>query len=218
MEETNKSGSNSGSEKSDKYEIYTAILIGVATFLGALSAYFSVLWSGQSQESYIQAVKLQGEANTYYLENLNSLTQLQMDGFQDEMFYAEWKDNVEKGDPDAAYYFSLLSEGYQKDLQENPENSSNWEKEFGEKLTVLEQQFSEVEAMTDSAESYMKKGQEENNYGDDFTFATVLLTIVLFFGGLAALKTKDKVRVIYMVFAGVILLISVIRIVTVPFP
>ncbi len=218
MEETKSSGSKPGSEKSDKYEIYTAILIGLATFLGALSAYFSVLWSGQSQEAYIQAVRLQGDANTYYLENLNQLTQLQMDGFQDEMFYAEWKNNLQKGDPDAAYYFSLLSEGFQKDLQENPENATNWEKEFGDKIAALEQQFSEVDAMSDSAETFMKKGQEANNHGDDFTFATVLLTIVLFFGGLAALKTKDKVRVIYMVFAGIILVISIVRIVTVPFP
>jgi hypothetical protein len=203
---------------SDKYEIYTAILIGLATFLGALSAYFSVLWSGQSQEAYIMAIKHQSDANTSYLETLSDMTQLEMDGFQDEMFYSEWKNNLEKGDPDANYYFSLLSEGYQKDLKEDPENYSNWEKEHQEKLAAFEQRFAEVDAISDSSDVYMKKAQEAGNHGDDFTFATVLLTIVLFFGGLAALKTKDKVRIIYTAFAGLILIISIIRIVTVPFP
>lgn len=204
--------------KTDKYEIYTAVLIGLATFLGALSAYFSVLWSGQSQESYIMAIKHQSDANTTYLETLNDVNQLGMEGFQDEMFYAEWKNNLDNGDPDADYYFSLLSEGYQQDLKEDPNSSSNWEKEQQQKLATLEENFTHSDALSDSADFYMNKGQLAGNNGDDFTFATVLLTIVLFFGGLAALKTKDKLRLGYTIFAGVILIISIIRIITVPFP
>jgi hypothetical protein len=215
MEDKKPSGHISAS---DKYEIYTAVLIGLATFLGALSAYFSVLWSGESQESYIQAVRYQSEANTIYLETLNDMTQLEMDGFQDEMFYAEWKNNLEKGDPDADYFFSLLSEGYQKDLKEDPSNTTNWDNEQKQKLAQFEEAFIQVGVLGDSADIHMKKGQEANKYGDDFTFATVLLTIVLFFGGLSALKTKDKIRIIYTAFAGVILIVSLIRILTVPFP
>lgn len=204
--------------KSDKYEIYTAILIGLATFLGALSAYYSVLWAGKSQESYVMAIKHQSDANTMYLETLSDYTQLEMDEFKDDIFYSEWKNNLEKGDPDADYYFGLLSEGYQKDLKEDPEDYANWEKQHQEKVDELESRFEDAEVLSDSADAYMNKAQISGNNGDDFTFATVLLTIVLFFGGLAALKTKDKLRIGYTVFGGVILVISIIRILTVPFP
>lgn len=206
-------------EKADGYEIYTTILIGLATVLGALSAYYAALWAGESQTNYTLAIQEQGRANTAYLEVLNDYTEWEMDGFKDDILYSEWKNNLERNDPDAEYFFSQLSEGLQKDLKDNPnDDMANYNKEQEAREKELEERFDDTDAQSDSAKIILQKGQDANGYGDKFTFATVLLTIVLFFGGLSALKSKKQLKKIYLSIATIVLILSIIRIFTVPFP
>lgn len=215
-EESNQTGVP---EKATKLELVITILLGLTTILGALAAYFAALWGGEMQSSYSQSITETNHANTVYLEALSDLSALEMDDLRDDIIYSEWKENTEKGDQeDATYFFSKLSEGLQKDLTDNPSDVSEYEKEQQSDFDSIKAQFVLSDKMHDDAEGLMKKGNNANKYGDDFTLCTVLFTIVLFFLGLASLKTKPSIQKIYVIMAVVILVVSIIRLVTIPFP
>lgn len=218
-EDTTTTKAGSEDEKASKIEILIAIMLGVTTILGALAAYFAALWGGEMQSSYSQSITQTNHANTIYLEALSDLSAFEMDDLRDDIIYSEWKENTEKGDTeDAAYFFSKLSEGFQKDLSDNPGDVSEYEKQQVTTFETIQGQFKEADDIHGKAEELMKKGGDANKYGDDFTLCTVLFTIVLFFLGLASLKTKSSVQKIYLGIACVVLVLSIIRMVTVPFP
>lgn len=206
-------------EKATKIEITITVLLGVATVLGAFAAYCAALWGGNQQSFYTQSLAETNRANTIYLEALNDLTGFGMNDFKDDIIYSEWKKNAERNDPDALYFFGKLSEGLQKDLQDdNPSDMSEYEKEQIRDLAAIETRFQHSEDTLKSAAVLLQKGQDANKNGDDFTLCTVLFTVVLFFLGIASLKTKQSLQKAYVVIACVILLLSIVRMFTVPFP
>lgn len=206
-------------EKATRLEIFITILLGATTILGAFAAYCSALWGGEMQSSYSQSITVTNHANTVYLEALNDLNAFGMNDLKDDILYTQWKDNSEKGDvEDATYFFSKLSDGLQKDLSDNPKDVSEYEKEQLADLDSIKGRLQESDHMNDSAKVLMEKGSNANKVGDDFTLCTVLFTIVLFFSGLASLKTRSTMQKTYVILAVVILVLSFVRMVTIPFP
>lgn len=218
-EETKNTAEGKDPEKATKLEVIITILLGVTTILGAFAAYCSALWGGEMQNSYTSSVTVTNHANTVYLEALNDLTAFEMNDMKDDIMYTQWKDNSEKGDvEDANYFFSKLSEGLQKDLSDNPKDVSEYDKEQAANLDSINARLNESVHMSDSAKTLMTKGNSANKYGDDFTLCTVLFTVVLFFLGLASLKTRSTMQKTYVMIASIILVLSLIRMVTIPFP
>jgi len=218
-EETKNTAGDKEPEKATKLEVIITILLGATTILGAFAAYCSALWGGEMQNSYTSSVTVTNHANTVYLEALNDLTAFEMNDMKDDIMYTQWKDNSEKGDvEDANYFFSKLSEGLQKDLSDNPKDVSEYDKEQASQLDSINARLDESVHMSDSAKTLMTKGNMANKYGDDFTLCTVLFTVVLFFLGLASLKSKSTMQKTYVIISCVILILSLIRMVTIPFP
>lgn len=206
-------------EKATKLEIIITVLLGITTILGAFAAYCSALWGGEMQTSYTQSVTVTNHANTIYLEALSDLNSFEVNDMKDDIIYSQWKDNTEKGDTeDAAYFFTKLSEGLQKDLKDDPKDVSEYEKEQTAYLDSINARMKESEELNDSAKVLLTKGNNANKVGDDFTLCTVLFTIVLFFLGLASLKTHSAMQKTYVILAVVILVLSLVRMVTIPFP
>ncbi len=208
-----------GIEKATKLEVFITVLLGVTTILGAFAAYCSALWGGEMQTSYTQSVTVTNHANTIYLEALSDLNSFEVNDMKDDIIYTQWKDNSEKGDvEDATYFFSKLSEGLQKDLKDDPKDVSEYEKEQAANLDSINARLKESETLNDSAKILLTKGNNANKVGDDFTLCTVLFTVVLFFLGLASLKTHSTMQKTYAILAVVILVLSLVRMVTIPFP
>jgi hypothetical protein len=205
-------------EKHDKYDLYITIILGLATLCGATAAYFSALWGGELQTSYTLAVNYRQEANTLYLDAANQKEDMEFSSFKDDMFYIEWKNNVEKGDPDADYYFSQLSEEYQADLKDTAGGETNYETGLKSRLEDLEATFDTADSLFDLSEQQLTYGQTANKNGDQFTLATVLFTIVLFFGGLAGLKATENYKRYYLIIAAVVFVLSLIKMLTSTFP
>ncbi len=206
-------------EKATKLEVFITVLLGVTTILGAFAAYCSALWGGEMQTSYTQSVTVTNHANTIYLEALSDLNSFEVNDMKDDIIYTQWKDNSEKGDvEDATYFFSKLSEGLQKDLKDDPKDVSEYEKEQAANLDSINARMKESETLNDSAKVLLTKGNNANKVGDDFTLCTVLFTVVLFFLGLASLKTHSTMQKTYTILAVVILVLSLVRMVTIPFP
>lgn len=206
-------------EKATKLEVWITILLGVATVLGAFAAYCAALWGGEQSSNYTKSIAHTNHANTIYLEALSDKSALNFDDMRDDIIYSEWKENMEKGDKeDADYFFSKLSEGFQKDLADNPSDVSEYEKQQLAAADSIVARFKESDETFDEADVMMQKGQDANKYGDGFTLCTVLFTVVLFFLGLASLKTKESVQKTYVILGSIILLLSIIRMVIIPFP
>ncbi len=206
-------------EKATKLEIVITVLLGVTTILGAFAAYCSALWGGEMQTSYTQSVTVTNHGNTIYLEALSDLNSFEVNDMKDDIIYSQWKDNTEKGDnEDAAYFFTKLSPGLQKDLADDPKDVSEYDKEQAASLDSIMARLGESEHLNDSAKILLNKGNSANKYGDDFTLCTVLFTVVLFFLGLASLKTHSTMQKTYVMLGIAILVLSLIRMVTIPFP
>lgn len=206
-------------EKATRMEIFITVLLGATTILGAFAAYCSALWGGEMQTSYTQSVTVTNHGNTIYLEALSDLNSFEVNDMKDDIIYSQWKDNTEKGDvEDAAYFFTKLSPGFQKDLLDDPKDVSEYEKEQAASLDSINARMNESDHMNDSAKVLLVKGNNANKYGDDFTLCTVLFTIVLFFSGLASLKTHSVMQKTYVILAVVILVLSLAKMLTIPFP
>lgn len=67
------------------------------------------------------------------------------------------------------------------------------------------------------AQAKMEEGIRANGIGDAFTLVTVYFTISLFFAGLAAVLRKDQTRVALLGLSGLVFLLSVIRMLLLPF-
>jgi len=171
------------------------------------------------QNSYTSSVTVTNHGNTIYLEALSDLNSFEVNDMKDDIIYSEWKENTEKGDAeDAAYFFTKLSPGLQKDLSDDPKDVSEYDKEQAAYLDSIMARLGDAEHYNDSAKVLMTKGNSANKYGDDFTLCTVLFTVVLFFLGLASLKTHSTMQKTYVIISVVILVLSFIRMVTIPFP
>lgn len=216
---TNQPGEKTEPEKATKLEVVITVLLGITTILGAFAAYCSALWGGEMQSSYTQSVTITNHGNTIYLEALSDLNSFEVNDMKDDIIYSEWKENTEKGDvEDAAYFFTKLSPGLQKDLADDPKDVSEYDKEQAAYLDSIMARLDESEKHNDSAKVLLTKGNSANKYGDDFTLCTVLFTVVLFFLGLASLKTHSTMQKSYVILGVVILVLSLIRMVTIPFP
>lgn len=218
-EDTKQSAEKREPEKATKLEIIITVLLGLTTILGAFAAYCSALWGGEMQSNYTQSVTVTNHGNTIYLEALSDLNSFEVNDMKDDIIYSQWKENTEKGDTeDAAYFFTKLSPGLQKDLSEDPKDVSEYDKEQSAYLDSIMARMDEADHHNDSAKVLLTKGNGANKFGDDFTLCTVLFTVVLFFLGLASLKTHSTMQKTYVMLGVAIFVLSLIRMVTIPFP
>lgn len=218
-EDTKQSAEKHEPEKATKLEIIITVLLGLTTILGAFAAYCSALWGGEMQSSYTQSVTVTNHGNTIYLEALSDLNSFEVNDMKDDIIYSQWKENTEKGDTeDAAYFFTKLSPGLQKDLSEDPKDVSEYDKEQSAYLDSIMARMDEADHHNDSAKVLLTKGNGANKFGDDFTLCTVLFTVVLFFLGLASLKTHSTMQKTYVMLGVAIFVLSLIRMLTIPFP
>ena len=210
-----------------KYIEYISVgLIGVATIFGALAAYYSTIWSGESISKYNSGIMTMSDSNTGYLEYLNEYTTSELTAFKDDVLYLEWKKLYDIGDPDAEYVFSRLSEGLQEDLTLSLESGdsdtgsfeSSEAAEWEAKYAQMDEMFAYSQEQFGQATELMEKGEMYNQYGDSFTFSTVLFTIVLFFAGLSSTANRIQIKGIYISCAFVLFVYAIIKMFMIPLP
>jgi len=212
-------------EKAFKLDYLGAAIIGIATILGAASAYYSALWGGNMSQKYTGAVTTLTEASTMYLEGLSDMNTQEFRDFQDGIMFSQFKNADDRNDvQNAEFYKGYLSEPFRKMIEEDGTDEEMEEvyKAYDESNQIV---IKDYESRIDSAivlwsESYgmISDGDEANSNGDKFTLSTVLFTVVLFFAGMTATVRRYKLKLIYMLFSVVTFLASIIFILTIPFP
>ncbi len=174
-------------QKAYKLDYIGAVIIGVATILGASSAYFSALWGGNMSQKYTSAVTNLTEASTLYLEGLSDLNTQEFRDFQDGIMYSQFRNADDKRDIELAdLYKSYFSEPFRK-VVEVDDVGGDYDATNDAYQQANDSIVKDCHARIDSAtvlwsDSYglINQGDAANAYGDSFTLATVLFTIVLF--------------------------------------
>ena len=196
----------------DPFELAAAILLGLGAVATAISGYQGGLWGGASVEGYGESAAMTTQASSTYNDELTSYIQdAQIDVRAKEMVW----EAMEIDDEDrAARLMSMASWLYVSQLSEHayaglklPEvtedekgESQELPKEALEAALNIDLDEDYVDALfTPSSEEFeaakarFAKAREANEMGDKFALAGVILTISLFFGGLA-LVFKTRVR------------------------
>jgi len=205
-----------------------ALVIGIATIFGAWCAYYSALWGGNQASSYVKGIMAMSESSTEYLEALNNYNTNYLSDFKDDFYEVQWKEAVKNKDYQGADDFEvLMSEKLQIIYEANntAEDDSTYdaailaynEADSLEYVEIVSQIDSSV-VKYDKAKLSIVKGDEANGHGDSFTFATVLFTIVLFFGGMAALSEQRKMKLVYGVAMLVMFVYSTYTMFIIPSP
>lgn len=199
----------------DVFELAAAILLGMGAIGASVAGHQGNLWGGQSVEAYGEAAALTTKASTTYNDELTVYMQdVQTDVRAKELIWegletedetasqrqlgmASWLLTAQLSD--SAYAHLGLPEETRKKYQEGDVEAVLVEEDFNKALeTDLGEEYVD-EVFSGSAEEFevadkrFLEGRNANNIGDQFSLATVILTVALFFGGLA-LVFKTGIR------------------------
>ena len=159
-----------------------ALMLGLAAVFSAVCAYQAALADGDALEGYTRSTRTLNDANTFY-------TQGNQKSSQDQQLFVAYASALQADDVDLA--------GYLRDLMrpEMVETVDWWEKQKlqGDPLVLrgdspyTMSEFDQAKALEAEAAKSFDRGARENEHGDDLELAMVLLSITLFFGGIAPL-------------------------------
>ncbi len=205
----------------DRFELFAAILLGVAAICTALSSYQSGLWGGIQADSYGRA---NTEATMAASEQARAVVLMSKDSQVDitawRLIY-EGNDSKNPVDKERSFeiatylYTKQLSDpGYKalglppeakKEIVDDPETPAE-EKQESLKEEILEkaleaeladsseyrkEMLQAATELSDKSEKTFKAGQDANATGDKFELANVIFAVSLFFLGIALIFRTD---------------------------
>jgi hypothetical protein len=196
----------------DKFELAAAILLGLGAVGASVAGYQSGLWGGASVEGYGASASMTTKASTTYNDELTSYIQdAQTDVRAKEMIWEameiEDEDRSKRLYSMASWlYVSQLTDPAYDALKLPKPPADKMDEEYEIPAAELEKAlqidlrddyedelFGPSEKEFQAAEKRFDEGRVANEIGDKFSLASVILTVALFFGGLA-LVFKTKVR------------------------
>jgi len=197
----------------DPFELAAALLLGFGAIASAVAGYQAGLWGGASVEGYGEAAAMTTKASTTYNDELTSYIQdAQVDVRAKEMVWEALEIDDEARatrllEMASWLYTSQMTEHAYSALKlpevkvdEATEEAQYLPKEALETALNIDLGDDYVDALFtpssgefEAAEARFAKARTANEVGDQFSLAAVILTISLFFGGLA-LVFKTKVR------------------------
>jgi hypothetical protein len=236
---------NETTERTDRFELFAAVLLGLAAITTALASFEAGLWDGKMIEGYGRANKTATAAAS---EQSRAVVEMSKDASIDvtAMRLILEADNASPATKElnyeiATYLYTkqMSNEGY-KALGLPPEakkedTQSQTEEEAAAKQATLKEEILEKalekdladdenyrkemlaksQVQTEESEKTFKEGVDANEYGDKFELANVIFAISLFFSGIS-LVMKTNIRWALLGVGGVFWLCGAIYIVFVP--
>lgn len=231
-------------EKIDKFELYAAILLGMAAIATALASFQAGLWDGKMIEGYGKSNKIATSAAS---EQSRAIVEMNKDSavdIQAMRLILEGDDNpaTQKRSYEIATYLytkQMSDAGYKAlglppeaktALQDDPATPEEEDQIVGLQESILEkametdladdanyrtEMLAKSKAEGDLADAAFKEGQNANEFGDGFEFANVIFAISLFFTGIS-LVFKTRVRWATLVAGGVFFLCGSIYMIILP--
>lgn len=204
-------------------ELSSAILLAIATILGAFAAYQSSLWGGISATSYTKAMLTMSEANTEYLEAIQGYISEEIEyGFQElfDLHYSKEiaEDNNEFAQDEIYYRLNDDYKVYYKDDFTDEQIEAAVEAIEAERDAKIASAIAVSDEIYDQAIGLLEGGQKANTNGDNFGLVTVYFAIAMFFAGFVNIIRKDQIKVIFIVMGLAMFIFSLVQMLTLPFP
>jgi len=231
-------------EKIDRFELFAAILLGVAAIFTALASFQAGLWDGKMVEAYGKSNKIATSAAS---EQSRAIVEMSKDSavdIQAMRLTMEGDDNpaTQKRSYEIATYLytkQMSDAGYKalglppeakKVLQDDPATPEEEDAVVGMQEEVLEkamekdladdanyrtEMMAKSKGESDLSDAAFKEGQDANAYGDGFEFANVIFAVSLFFTGIS-LIFRTSVRWTTLGVGAVLFIGGAIYMVTLP--
>lgn len=231
-------------ETIDRFELFAAILLGLAAIATALASFQAGLWDGKMIEGYGKSNKV---ATTAASEQSRAIVEMSKDSsvdIQAMRLILEADDNpaTQKRSYEIATYLytkQMSDAGYKSlglppeaktTLQDDPTTPEEEDKVVGLQEEILEkamekdladddnyrtEMLAKSKTASDESDVAFKAGQDANEFGDGFEFANVIFAISLFFSGIS-LVFKTNIRWAIICIGGVLFLVGAVYMVTLP--
>jgi hypothetical protein len=207
-------------ERTDRFELWAAVFLGITAILTAVSSFQAGLWDGKQAEQYGKA---NTEATAAAAERARAIVEMSKDTQIDMMAYRLIREDNPTSDQIASYlYTRQLSDAGYKALGLPPEAKKDDDLD-DEKVEALQGEILDKAAEEDLVgnEAYMKEmfaksvevnarsektfaeGNEANEISDKFDLANVIFAVSLFFMGIA-LVFKTEMRWKVLIFGGLL--------------
>lgn len=195
-------------ERTDKFELWAAVFLGITAILTAVSSFQAGLWDGKQAEQYGKA---NTEATAAASERARAIVEMSKDAQIDITAYRLIREDNPTSDQIASYlYTRQLSDAGYKALGLPPEAKKDVEMD-DEKVEALQGEILDKAANKDLVgdETYLKEmlaksveinaqsektfldGNEANEISDKFDLANVIFAVSLFFMGIALVFKTD---------------------------
>jgi uncharacterized protein YukE len=199
----------------DKFELAAAVLLGAGAIGASVAGHQGNLWGGASVEAYGEAAAMTTKASTTYNDELTTYMQdIQADTRAKELIWeameseddttsqrqyamASWLLSAQLSD--SAFAYLGLPDDLRKKYEEGEEDWVFSEEDLTKALNTdlgqeyVDEVFSGSSDEFETADKRFLEGRNANGIGDQFSLATVILTVALFFGGLS-LVFKTGIR------------------------
>ncbi len=224
--------------KVDKFELVSAILLGLAAVGASWASYQGDLWGGQSVEGYAEANKIATRAESAYGRAASEAERdiaLDIQGKQSILIATNTKD---ADDGTALVNFAIAGYLYQEQMSEEGYKTMKLPEEYyrtslgengkempGEILAMTldealgDEHYNAMiapsEEMAAEADAAFKKAQDANETGDKFGLTTIIYALCLFLTGIG-LVVKSKVRWTFVGVGGAAFLAASVYLFMVP--
>ena len=219
-------------ERTDRFELFAAVLLGMAAIFTALASFQAGLWDGKMVEGYGKSNKIATSAAS---EQSRAIVEMSKDASVDvsAMRLILEADNASPATQELNYevatylYTKQMSDAGYKALGLPPEakkedKESATEADAADKLAGLKEEIlekamekdladdenyrkemlSKSQAQTEESEKIFKEGIQANETGDSFELANVIFAMSLFFAGIS-LVMKTNIRWTLLCIGGV---------------
>jgi hypothetical protein len=201
-------------EEPRSLETVTAVVLATAALAASWAGYQAALWDGEQAANYSRAEALRVQASTANL-SANAHTAI------DVQIFTAWL-NAKAGGKErlAEVYRSHFRPQFGKAFAtwmetrplDNPEAAPSpfALPSYTAGLTAPSQ------ALSARADQVFNEGQRDNDISDDFTQATAVLAMALFFGGIVQVFKGHRVRLFLVGMSVVATALGLLRILTLP--
>src|SRR5260370_32101931 len=195
-------------------EIFCAVVLSLAAMSSAWCAYQVTLWSG------VQTFRLAAAQKAGRESGASTLVALQLQAFDASMFISYMNAKNERNERQEKFLFKRFRPEMKKALEAwlktDPFNNPAAPRGPFKMAEYTQPELAEGKRQAELSAQEHAAAQQANENSDTYALLTVLFASVLFFGGIAGALDSHRLRVMMLVIALVVCVVSLIFLGTMP--
>jgi hypothetical protein len=200
----------------ERIELWSAVLLAAATVATAFSAYQATRWGGVQATAFTEAGANRTESAKARSDAFSLIT-------IDAGLFTQWgvaftEDNkrLQRGIERVLFREEFLP-AFNEWIESDPANNSDAAKTPFALDSYEPERLVESGELEEVASAKFEEGKDANQTSDDYVLSTIFFASVLFFAGLSSKFTSNRVAMLALSFATIVLIGGIVRLSTLPF-